>query len=125
MVLAGPRRSSAGRSLARRVPSGLLDQLRFRRPAPEGWSVHSLRPSPRKVMMKSVSLAVVITARNEERNLAPTVDAVLACLKEYFPAYEVLIIDDGSRDGTGRVAGELARKHHAIRVVHHSTSRGF
>ena len=75
--------------------------------------------------MKSLSLAVVITARNEERNLEPTVDAVLMCLKEYFPAYEVLIIDDGSRDGTGRVADELARKHQAIRVVHHSTSRGF
>ena len=75
--------------------------------------------------MKSVGLTVVITARNEERNLEPTVHLVLAYLKEYFPAYEVLIIDDGSRDSTGRVADELARRHQAIRVIHHAASRGF
>jgi dolichol-phosphate mannosyltransferase len=76
-------------------------------------------------MMKSTSLAVVMTARNEVGNLESAVDAVLSCLKACFAAYEVLIIDDGSRDGTGRVADELARRHQSVRVIHHSTSMGF
>lgn len=38
---------------------------------------------------------------------------------------EVLIVDDGSRDGTGRLADSLARRYPDVRVIHHASNRGF
>lgn len=75
----------------------------------------------------SIELSIVVPAFNEEANLAPvirrTVEALDAALT---PArYEIVIVDDGSRDGTGRVADELARLLPRVQVVHHSLNQGF
>ena len=40
------------------------------------------------------------------------------------PDYEILIIDDASKDATGRIADELAAEDKRIRVIHHQTNRG-
>jgi glycosyltransferase involved in cell wall biosynthesis len=52
------------------------------------------------------------------------VQAQLAALEHLGVAYEVLIIDDGSTDGTGAEADRLATEHAAIRVIHHEVNRG-
>ncbi len=39
--------------------------------------------------------------------------------------YEVLIVDDGSADGTGRIADQLAADHPRVRVIHHPRNRGY
>jgi glycosyltransferase involved in cell wall biosynthesis len=62
------------------------------------------------------SISVIITAMNEEGNLRPTVDAVVKAIAPRFPQYEVIIIDDGSRDGTPHVAQQLAADNARIRV---------
>lgn len=71
------------------------------------------------------SLSVVMTARNEEGNLRPAAETVLKSLSGLFDAYELLIVDDGSTDGTAAVADHLARTHPCVSVVHHPTSQGF
>jgi len=38
---------------------------------------------------------------------------------------EVLVVDDGSRDGTGQLADSLAARYPEVRVVHHEVNRGF
>ena len=68
-------------------------------------------------MNKSVS--IIIPAYNEETKLAPTVDFVLASLnKNGISDFEILIFNDASTDRTGEVAGELAKKHHQVKVIH-------
>src|ERR1700733_9406346 len=42
-----------------------------------------------------------------------------------FDSFEILIIDDGSTDGTAAIADQLADDHASVRVVHHPVNRGF
>ncbi len=49
-------------------------------------------------------LSLVIPAYNEERRLSPTLDRVLAYLQERPYSTEVIVVSDGSADGTGSVA---------------------
>lgn len=72
-------------------------------------------------------VSVTIPAYDEVTNLAHVVDEARAVLGALGHADdgEVLIVEDGSRDGTAAVADDLARKHANVRVVHHETNRGF
>jgi glycosyltransferase involved in cell wall biosynthesis len=71
-------------------------------------------------------LSVFFPAHDEAANLEPTVDAALTVLKGLaLQEYEVIIVDDGSTDGTGAIADELAERHTSVRVIHHDTNRGY
>lgn len=76
-------------------------------------------------MMEHRSLSVVITARNEVGNLRATVETVLGSIVDLFEEYELVIVNDGSNDGTGTLADEIAQENPCIRVVHHTVSQGF
>jgi len=69
-------------------------------------------------------LTVVVMAYNEARNLAAVTAEIGAELARLPGAHEVLIIDDGSSDGTGPLADELARGDPRVRVIHHERNRG-
>jgi dolichol-phosphate mannosyltransferase len=70
------------------------------------------------------SLSVIVTAMNEEGNLRPTVENVLSVVARQLWDYEILIIDDGSRDRTGAIADELAAVDPRVRVHHHARNLG-
>jgi glycosyltransferase involved in cell wall biosynthesis len=71
------------------------------------------------------SLSVVVMAYDELANLEPTVAELLAALARLPPdRHELIIVDDGSRDGTGALADRLATAHPGVRVVHHPENRG-
>lgn len=71
------------------------------------------------------TLSVIIPALNEEGNLSDTVTNVLASIDHRFTDYEVLVFDDGSSDGTGQIADELAIRNSRIRVIHNPRNMGF
>jgi dolichyl-phosphate beta-glucosyltransferase len=63
------------------------------------------------------ALSIVIPAYNEERRLGATLQAVLAyCAKRRLRS-EVLVVDDGSKDGTCALALALAKKHKSLRLL--------
>ncbi|MFE2032924.1 glycosyltransferase [Streptomyces scopuliridis] len=67
-----------------------------------------------------VDLSVVIPAYNEERRLRPTLDAIRAHLREdpdRWGTWELIVVDDGSTDGTAAVAAEAAAGEPRVRVV--------
>lgn len=63
----------------------------------------------------SVTLSVVIPAYNIDNYLGKCLDSILA---QTFQDYEVIVVDDGSTDGTPNVCDEYAKKDTRIRVVH-------
>jgi glycosyltransferase involved in cell wall biosynthesis len=70
------------------------------------------------------SLSVAIPAHNEEKNLEGAVLDTIAAA-QMFDDFEIIIVNDGSQDGTGLVADRLAAEHERVRVIHHNPNRGF
>jgi peptidoglycan-N-acetylglucosamine deacetylase len=59
-------------------------------------------------------VSVVIAAYNEEKVIGKTVNSILA---SNYPAYEVLVIDDGSKDGTAQVIEKTFANHPLVRLI--------
>ena len=71
------------------------------------------------------SLSAFFPVHDEEDNVVPMAEAVLAVLADVATAWELVIIDDGSRDATGSRADALAESRPGVRVVHHPNNRGY
>jgi glycosyltransferase involved in cell wall biosynthesis len=72
-----------------------------------------------------MKLSITIPAFNEEATLEEIVEEALTAGASMDDDFEVLIVDDGSTDETGRVADRLAVARPNVRVVHHERNRGF
>lgn len=71
------------------------------------------------------SISIVIPAFNEERRLTDTLTAVLAYLaRRDWRFTEVVVVDDGSADGTARLVREFSATHAAVRLVENPGNRG-
>lgn len=70
------------------------------------------------------SLSVVVPAYNEVRRLGLTLDTVLAWCTGRFAPLELIVVDDGSSDGTSRVAAERASAGAPVRVLKNDLNRG-
>jgi glycosyltransferase involved in cell wall biosynthesis len=68
-------------------------------------------------------LSIVIPAHNEERRLPRTLEQVFAFLEGQPYFAEVLVVENGSTDGTLRIAQDFASHHPQLRVIH-SDDRG-
>ncbi len=66
-------------------------------------------------------ISIVLPCFNEEAILENNVLTIVSYLKEkeYKYNWEIVIINDGSRDSTGKIANELSDKDQYIRVIHH------
>jgi dolichol-phosphate mannosyltransferase len=64
---------------------------------------------------------LVLPTYNEADNLEPLVEAARAKLP---PSARVLIVDDGSPDGTGAIADRLAARHENVSVLHRPRKEG-
>jgi glycosyltransferase involved in cell wall biosynthesis len=71
-------------------------------------------------------LSYFFPAHNEEANVRELVAEALAALPELADAFEVIVVNDGSRDATGAIADELVAAHPGVvRGVHHPTNLGY
>lgn len=75
--------------------------------------------------MKIKSLSVFFPAFNEEANIESTVKKAKKVLKNITEKYEIIIVNDGSKDRTGEIADKLAKENKYIRVIHHHRNRGY
>jgi dolichol-phosphate mannosyltransferase len=63
---------------------------------------------------------IVLPTYDEAENIRPITAAILASM----PTATILVVDDGSPDGTGRIADELAASDPRIRVRHRTAKQG-
>jgi len=74
---------------------------------------------------ESLRLSVVIPAHNEEGSIAATVTAFADGLADAGIDYEILVVDDGSRDRTGDIVARLAEADAGVRCVRNDPPNGF
>lgn len=74
--------------------------------------------------VRLAGLSFFFPAYNERENIRATVERALEVLPDLAEEFEIIVVDDGSRDGTGEIAGELARQHSGVRVVSHPRNLG-
>jgi glycosyltransferase involved in cell wall biosynthesis len=65
-----------------------------------------------------MKLSVVMPAYNEEDGLAAAVAEVQRCVLDSVPDSELVVVDDGSRDGTPAILDALAARDPRIRAIH-------
>ncbi|HEV8375038.1 MAG TPA: dolichyl-phosphate beta-glucosyltransferase [Candidatus Polarisedimenticolia bacterium] len=69
-------------------------------------------------------LSIVIPAYNEEERIVPTLQAIAAFLRSSALRAEVLVVDDGSRDGTARCVEQLTGAVPGLRLLRNPGNRG-
>lgn len=94
------------------------DEARARAAALQGLAAGRgpLPPRPHRVPWRTL---VVLPTYNEKDNLEP----ILTAIRGYLDA-DVLVVDDGSPDGTGAIADRLAAGDPHIRVLHRAGKQG-
>src|SRR5437763_17138783 len=73
------------------------------------------------------SLSVILPAHNEEEAIAGTVHEVVDAIAAWpwIPEYEVIVVNDGSRDSTAAIVETIAAANPCVRVIHHPVNQGY
>lgn len=72
-----------------------------------------------------MKLSVVIPAHNEVDSIGPTLAAIVATLEREAIAYEIVVVDDASTDGTSHAVERIAADDGRVRLVRSHYGQGF
>jgi putative flippase GtrA len=85
----------------------------------------SLPPSWPRLITTPSSLSVILPAYNEEALIAETISHVMTTLSSWMQDFEVIVINDGSKDRTGAIVADLATYDRRIRLISHPVNKGY
>ncbi len=72
-----------------------------------------------------VSISVFFPCYNEQGNIRRVAEQAIQVLEGLGADYEVIIVNDGSSDDTGRIADRMAVERKRVRVIHHAHNLGY
>lgn len=72
-----------------------------------------------------LDLSLVFPVFDEEENVGPLLEAALRTGARLADRFEIIIVDDGSRDGSAARVEEWSRRHESVRLIRHSANRGY
>ena len=75
-------------------------------------------------MDKPIAYSVIIPAYNEEKTVARAIRETAAVFDPLKKEYEIIIVDDGSTDGTADIVGSLSEELPFVRLLKHEENRG-
>jgi dolichol-phosphate mannosyltransferase len=93
--------------------------------------LHAQKPPPRKEVSKQPlfiheslrgAVSFVIPCHNEEMNIRPLVDGILDLYGDC--VHEIILVNDGSTDGTASVMAEVAGRNQRVKTLHRSPPNG-
>jgi biofilm PGA synthesis N-glycosyltransferase PgaC len=85
------------------------------------WERRDRGPGELPALREIPFVSILVPCHDEEENLVETIDSLLA---QNYPDFEVIAIDDGSRDATGVILDRLAAENPRLRVVHLARNQG-
>lgn len=71
------------------------------------------------------ALSVAFPAHNEAENIVGVLAEAVEVLAAIEPDYEIVVVDDGSRDGTAALVERVAATNPRVRLVSHGTNQGY
>ena len=81
--------------------------------------------NPRTIRNYCVGISVFFPAYNDQYAIVELVEKTLAFLPTLTGDFEIIIVNDGSSDGTAEAVDELATTYPPVRVIHHKHNRGY
>src|SRR5262245_44263290 len=80
---------------------------------------------PREVCVDRISLTAFFPAYNDEHTIEEIVRTVVLELRKVTDDFEVLVVDDGSKDQTAAILDRVAAELPCLRVIHHEKNLGY
>ncbi len=81
-------------------------------------------PGPAAAARPARSVSLVVPMFNEEKSVTRLLDVAIPALEEHTDDWEIVLVDDGSRDATLSLAQERAEKEPRLKVIAHASNRG-
>ncbi|MDP2930241.1 MAG: glycosyltransferase family 2 protein [bacterium] len=75
-------------------------------------------------MEKQIKLSIIIPAYNEEKRLPKTLEAIDFYMRQQSYSYEIIVVNDGSKDQTSQVVGERVSHIAKLRMVDNKENHG-
>lgn len=96
-----------------------MPAVKIVRPAP------ATKGSSQDIVRLPGSLSLVLPAHNEEQNIQYVVEQAIDVLPKFTSAFEIIVVDDGSRDRTAEIIDDLAGNDARVRSIHHRRNKGY
>jgi len=71
------------------------------------------------------SLSLVLPAHDEQDNIGPVIERALEVLPHVADTFEIVVVDDGSRDATAAIVEGIAARDPRVRLVRHPRNMGY
>jgi hypothetical protein len=103
------------------TPNQVIETLR----AQAGWAARMRsNDSPQRFPI-ATPVSLCFPCYNEEEVIHDVLSGACAVLPEFLDEFELVIVDDGSKDATAAIVEEFARQDEHVRLVRHERNRGY